>query len=204
MAYVAVGLVLWVALLAIAKILVARIHDRRESPEQTHDGLYGAVLSACAAIRYFVENRTGEHADVRATFHRVVPPLDNPQKLQQIIPYVGHGDGGLGREFSINTGITGQAIRNREPYTMESVARTEREHRAELVAHWGYTAPQAEKLTPGRFSAAALPVLDRSGRHVLGVVYLDSSTPHAFGDPETRQMLIAVCDSIGHYVTQRY
>ncbi len=203
-AYIAIGVVIWIVFLSTIKILVAKRHDRKETPEETHDGLYGAVSTAHAAVKYVIETRTGEPLDLRATFHRVVPPLHNPQKLQQIIPYVGGDGAGLGREFSINTGITGQAIRNKEPYTMASVATTETEHRAELVADWGYTSTQAAQLAPGRVSAAALPVLDRSGRHVLGVIYLDSSGSRVFGEPETNQLLIAIGDSIGDYVTRRY
>src|SRR3546814_18699218 len=91
--------------------------------------------------------------DIRATFHRVVPPLGNATKIEQVIPYAGSTANGIGREFSINTGITGQAIRRRKPITMSSPVGTEADHRGELVADWGYTETQAQTLTQGRYSA---------------------------------------------------
>ncbi|WP_143277757.1 GAF domain-containing protein [Bordetella genomosp. 10] len=201
----ALAVVVWVCLFSFLKVLVARRQDRQEAPEETHDGLYGAVTVAHAAVKFLVESNSETEVDLRATFHRVVPPLGSPQKLQQIIPYVGDGEGGgAGRTFSVNTGITGQAVRNMEPYIMESVAATEADHRAELVAEWGYTSAQAAQIKPGRVSAAALPVLDRSGQHVLGVLYLDSSAPQIFSESESRQMLIAIGDAVGDYVTRRY
>jgi len=201
----ALGVVVWVCLFSVLKIQAARRQDSKEAPEETHDGLYAAVSVAHAAIKNLIESHSDTEVDLRATFHRVVPPLENPQALQQIIPYMGDGEGGgAGRKFSVNTGITGQAVRNKEPYIMESVAVTEGEHRAELVADWGYTSAQAAKIKPGRITAAALPVLDRSGQHVLGVLYLDSSAPLIFSESESKLMLIAIGDAVGDYVTRRY
>ncbi|WP_156414219.1 GAF domain-containing protein [Bordetella sp. N] len=201
----AMGVVVWVCLVSLLKIQIARRQDRKEAPEETHDGLYAAVSVAHAAIKNLIESQSETEIDLRATFHRVVPPLENPQTLQQIIAYIGDGDSaGPGRTFSINTGITGQAVRNKEPYIMESVAATEAEHRAELVADWGYTSAQATKIKPGRITAAALPVLDRSGQHVLGVLYLDSSVPLIFSESQSRLMLVAIGDAVGDYVTRRY
>jgi len=87
---------------------------------------------------------------------------------------------------------------------MESVATTDEEHRAELVADWGYTSAQAARIKPGRITAAALPVLDRGGQHVLGVLYLDSSVPLIFSESQSRLMLVAIGDAVGDYVTRRY
>ncbi len=201
----ALAVVVWVCLFSALKIQIARRQDSKEAPEETHDGLYAAVSVAHAAIKNLIESQSETELDLRATFHRVVPPLDSPQMLQQIIPYIGDGDSAAaGRTFSVNTGITGQAVRNKEPYIMESVAETDGEHRAELVADWGYTSAQAAKIKPGRITAAALPVLDRSGQHVLGVLYLDSSAPLIFSESQSRLMLVAIGDAVGDYVTRRY
>ncbi|WP_143220437.1 MULTISPECIES: GAF domain-containing protein [unclassified Achromobacter] len=201
----ALGVVVWVCLVSLLKIQIARRQDSKEAPEETHDGLYAAVSVAHAAIKNLIELQSDTEVDLRATFHRVVPPLDNPQRLQQIIAYIGDSDSaGAGRTFSVNTGITGQAVRNKEPYIMESVAATEAEHRAELVADWGYTTAQVAQIKPGRITAAALPVLDRSGQHVLGVLYLDSSVPRIFSESQSWQMLVAIGDAVGDYVTRRY
>lgn len=204
LAWVAIGVVAWVAIVSFIKILAARRQDKREGPAETHDGLYAAISVLHSAIKHAVEARLGPNLDLRMTFHRVVPPLDNPKTIEQIIPYVGWTTSGQGRSFSVNTGITGQAIRNKEPHIMASNAGSDTEHRRELVANWGYTASQAAGLSPGRYSAAAIPVLDKSGQHVLGVIYSDASDSHVFDETATKQMLIAVCNSIGSYVTQRY
>jgi hypothetical protein len=201
--YLAAGMVAWLACAGLLRVALARRQDAKEGPDVTHEGLYAATAALHAAVLHQVGQARGEIPDLRATFHRIVPPLDQPTQIEQIIPYVG-ATGGLGRRFSLNTGITGQAVRKREPYVMSSEAESEADHRAELVSDWGYTEAQVAQITPGRYSAAAVPVLDKSGQHVLGVIYLDSSAKGIFDPAEATDLLLSVSDAIGEFVTRRY
>src|SRR3546814_7196438 len=80
---------------------------------------------------------------------------------------------------------------------------TEADHRGELVADWGYTETQAHTLTQGRYSAAAIPVLDSTGQHVLGVIYLDSSEHAIFDRDDVREIISVGSAAISDFVTKR-
>src|SRR3546814_16436412 len=88
--------------------------------------------------------------DIRAPCHRVVPPLGNATKSEQVIPYAGSTANGIGREFSITTGLTGQAIRRSKRITMSTTVGTEEDNGGELVADWGYTEPRSEERSGGK------------------------------------------------------
>src|SRR3546814_8662796 len=154
-------------LTSIWKIFIAREIDDKEEPEIVHEGLYASVSTMQVMLSHYCRKRNCGK-DIRATFHRVVPPLGNATKIEQVITYAGSTANGIGREFSINTGITGQAIRRRKPITMSSTVGTEANHRGELVADWGYTETQEQPLTKGGFSEEAFPELDTPDKQELG------------------------------------
>lgn len=201
--YIASGIGIWLLIGLIIKVALARRDDAKDEPEVVHEG----VFSSISTLHAVVTNQCvalGFSDDIRATFHRVIPPLSHPTQIEQIVPYVGSRDGGMGRKFSINTGITGQAIRSETPITMSSISDNEASHRTELINGWGYTEAQARSLTPGRYSAVAIPVLNSTGQHVLGVIYLDSSSQNVFDSKEVQQLLMVACNAVSHFVTQRY
>ncbi|GAA5233116.1 GAF domain-containing protein [Verticiella sediminum] len=202
--YMAVAAALWVVALCVVKFVAASDQDKREAPEVTHQGIQGCVSALHAAVCYLRAGDVPQASDIRATFHRVVPPLETAREIEQIIPYVGGDGGGAGRRFSINTGVTGRAIRDGEPYILSSSAETEAKQRAELKSDLGYTAAEVRALTPGRYSAMAVPIRGKGGLHVLGVIYLDSSGRNVFDDESVTGMILAICDSIDGFVTQRY
>lgn len=205
MVQVALGVtaVVWLFIVWILRVRMAAKEDAKDEPDVVHEGLYAAVSTLHAMLSYYCGQR-GCAAEIRSTFHRVVPPLDRPTAIEQIVPYVGSNDGGSGRGFSINTGITGQAIRRKTAIILSSVSQSEEEHRGELVANWGYTDAQAKALTSGRYSAAAVPVLDATGQHALGVIYLDSNERGVFDRKEVQQILGVGCTAISDFVTKRY
>lgn len=194
---------LWLLFVLIWKVWIAYEEDANESPEIVHEGLYAAVSTLQVMLSHYCKKR-GHSGEIRATFHRVVPPADAPTQIEQIIPYAGTTTNGIGRKFSLNTGITGQAIRRRKPIAMSSKKMTEAEHRHELIESWGYTDSQAAALTQGRYSAAALPVLNSSGQYVLGVLYLDSSEHEIFDRPEVQEIVTVGSAAISDFVTKRY
>jgi hypothetical protein len=195
--------VVWGVVFAFIRVLSAADDDAKESPSSVHNELYAVVNTVHHMLATYCKTRNcGE--DIRATFHRVVEPIDQPTMLEQIIPYAGGSGGDTGRKFGVNTGITGQAIRKRNPVVMSSDHTAEETLRAELVESWGYTEAQARKLSPGRFSGFASPVLDATGRHAIGVIYFDSNEPALFDRNDVQEVLIAGCQAITEFVTENY
>ncbi|WP_258231402.1 GAF domain-containing protein [Achromobacter pulmonis] len=193
----------WLVLSAIVRIVIARAEDQKDGPDVVHEGLYAAVSAVHTLLsEWCTKRRCG--ADIRATFHRVVPPIHEPQEIEQIINYAGANGEGVGRTFSIHTGITGRAIRSKKPLVMSSQDGTEEQLRTELVREWGYTEAEARKLGPGRYSAMAVPVLDRSGQHPIGVIYFDSSDRALFERDDVVEIVGAGAKAISDFVTKRY
>ncbi len=195
--------IVWLVIGAALKISAAAKADQKDAPDIVHEGLYAAVATLQAMLSHYCE-KVGCGGDIRATFHRVVPPIDDPEHIEQIIPYVGTDDGGMGRKFAIGMGITGRAIRQKSALIMSSESPTEKDHRTELISRWGYTEARASALKSGRYSAAALPILGDAGRRTLGVVYLDSSERAVFEREDVLQILGVGCDAISNFVTRRY
>lgn len=168
---------IWLALATIVRVATAHAEDQKNGPDVVHEGLYAAVSTVHTMLSEWCHKRNCG-GDIRATFHRVVPP--------------------------IHTGITGRAIRNKKPLVMSSQHGTEEQLRTELVQEWGYTESEARKLGPGRYSAMAIPVLDRSGQYPIGVIYLDSSDRSLFERNDVVEIVGAGTKAISHFVTQRY
>lgn len=205
-AYASYGMAGWLLLLTVLKCALARRKDAEAAPDSTHSGLRAATIVLHSAVTHACGITQSEAKDrLRATFHRVVPPLRAPEYIEQIIPYVGWNGTGVGRRFRITTGITGQALRVGEPILMSLDGNiTAAQYRDELVRNWGYTAELASSLTPGRCSAMAVPVMDSSGQHPLGVIYLDSDVPHVFDKEETYSAILSACNGIKNFVSERY
>lgn len=194
--------------------------DAKKERGAEHDGLLGTMVTFHALVSDIInrERPAEDRADLRVTFHTLAPNPKEPTHLEQVIPYVTDDGihGNVGRRFSANVGITGEAIRTREPCLLASEASSDEEHMDILIQHWGYLPWQAKLLTPRRFSAIAAPVLvntRRSWRHstngevaqmVIGVIYLDSSSRDAFDDDITQEQLMVLFDAVADYVTWRY
>lgn len=194
---------LWLLLATIARVAVAHAEDRKDSPDAVHEGLHAAVCTMHAMLADWCDKRHYSK-DIRATFHRVVPPVHEAREIEQIINYAGASGAGVGRIFPIHAGITGRAIRNKMPLVMSSRHRTDVQLRMELVQEWGYTEAEARRLGPGRYSAMAMPVLDRAGRHPIGVIYLDSSDHALFERDDVVEIVGAGAKAINNFVTKRY
>jgi len=195
--------------------------DAKSSRGAEHDGLLGTLITVHSIASEVINKHRSEdeYADLRVTFHRVAPDPRKPTHLEQIAPYVTDDgiEGEVGRQFSINVGITGQAVRMKEPYSMSSTANSNEEYINTLVEQWSYLRWQAEKLTPNRLSAIAAPVLADMrqkrwplngeasvAQMVVGVVYLDSNKSDAFDSPDVQEALFWLFDVVADYVTWRY
>lgn len=135
----------WLIVATLVRVASARAEDEKDGPAVIHEGLYAAVSTVHTMLSEWCQKRNFG-ADIRATFHRVVPPIREPREIEQIINYAGSSGEGVGRTFPIHTGITGRAIRNKKPLVMSSQNGTEEQLRTELVGEWGYTEAEARKL----------------------------------------------------------
>ena len=122
---------------------------RFNGPGLIHEGLDAAVS------RMLVErcNKRKCGTGLRTTFHRLVPPIHEPQDIEQIVNYAGSGGEGMGRTFPAYAGIAGRAIRTKTPLMMSRQHRTEDKLRTGLVPEWGYTAAQPVGLGLGAITS---------------------------------------------------
>ena len=202
--YYAAAAAAWLVLASIIKIVHAAVQDKDNDAARDHDGLRAAlwVLRAAAGRSCKLAPDNSKDA-LRVTFHRVVPPLDNPQEIEQIVPYIG-GEGGSGRKFKIGSGITGKCIRTKDVLTMHRTQDDVMSYRKDLAADWGYTDKEAAMLSADRFSMMAVPVMNASGNHALGVIYLDGKQKDLFASDDVQGAIIEACAGVTSYVSERY
>jgi hypothetical protein len=195
--------VVWLIGSSIWKVLHARAQDQSAEQNSSHDGLVGALHVLHMSVAHTCGIRLDQGEDLRVTIHRVMPPLDAAETIEQIVPYVGGGGGGAGRCFSVRSGITGMAIRQRKPVAAARVSNDEAAYREELKSDWGYTEKDSRALRADRRSFMALPI--RGKDDVQGVVYLDSNKPNAFAEGTTvASLIVAACSGLNEYCNARY
>jgi hypothetical protein len=194
--YLSFGAAAWLFLGYVLKVWNARYQDKEAAAKGDHDGLRGALCVLHASVGRACNLNLSEEDALRVTFHRVVPPLGEALEIEQIVPYVGGKGGGVGRKNSVRAGITGRCIRMKETLTMHRDSRDEATYRSELAADWGYTEPETRALTSDRMSFMAVPVLDGTRQHALGVVYIDAKQENLFVDEAVQTSIIyGVCRS---------
>lgn len=198
---------LWLVFAAVVKVLHGNAQDKAVEAERSHDGLKAALHVLHRVVCHQAKVVDPKDGFLRATFHRVVPPLNECEHIEQIVPYVG-GDaragGGLGRKFSVRSGITGSTIRSRDVFIMNRQNDDPGAYKDELIKAWHYTAEDVKNLTMDRHSGMSIPILDKSGQHVLGVVYLDSSKKNLFSAAVMQKLVLAACSGISSYTSERY
>jgi hypothetical protein len=205
LSYWAAAAAVWLLFSTIWKILHAQTQDSQSAQKADHEGLRGAlyVLQAAAGSACGLDP-TQPGGTLRITFHRVVPPLETAEQIEQIVDYVGGAGGGVGRKFSVRSGVTGRCIRTKDPCTMHRESKDVMEYRKVLATEWGYTAADAAAVVDDRYSLMAVPVLDAGGQHALGVIYLDSEKPDLFVDTGVQTAIIEACAGVAQFVGERY
>lgn len=201
--YLVCGLV-WLLIAQVFKVISAYKQDAKEDEQRSHDGLRAALKVLHAVVNDALAQKSPEDPALRATFHRVVPPLSDPQQLEQIVPYVGGTGDGDGRSFSIRAGITGCAVRQKTVLIMDRQGQSDEEYKQELISEWHYTEVDARKMTMDRFSAIAVPVTNQTGEQVLGVIYIDAKRKNCFSSEDVQKLVIAASSGITQYVGVRY
>ena len=201
--YLCAGLV-WLVVAQAIKVAVAYKQDAKDDEQRSHDGLQAALKVLHAAVHDLLLQKSKDDPGLRATFHRVVPPLSDPAKLEQIVPYVGGSEDGEERTFPIHAGITGRAVRQKTIFLMARQSESDDQYRNELITDWNYTEADTRRMTMDRFSAMAIPVTDRTGQHVLGVIYLDAKRRNCFSSEDVQKLVVAAAGGITRYVGERY
>jgi hypothetical protein len=194
-----VGATAWLAMASGVKVLHAAVQDRDRKRVKEYDGLRGSLWVLYEAVRQTAAFPGLADGTLRVTIHRVVPELE---RLEQLLPYIG-GKGGLpGRTFSIRSGVVGQAVRAKAPF---SSVRKNQEHPdfvKELIHDWFYTEEDARAITPDRQAWMAVPVLMPNGE-VSAVVCLDTNVPGFFSDP-VQEVVLSCCGGITAYIVEAY
>lgn len=195
----------WLVVAGALKVYLGKKQDAAEDEARSHDGLRAALHVLHASVAQAGELAQDEKDKcLRVTFHRVVPPLGNSDKIEQIVPYVGGNHGGEGRTFHIRSGITGKAIRENALLIMDRRSDSFEDYKKQLISEWGYTQKDAEKFTSDRFSFMAVPVTDKDGQDVLGVVYLDCCNKNFFATDAVKTAVLNGCAGVVRYIGERY
>lgn len=188
----------------VIKVISAYKQEAKEDELRSHDGLQAALIVLHAVVKDALTQKFSGDPGLRATFHRVVPPLSEPEQLEQIVPYVGGDCDGEGRKFPIRAGITGGAVRQKTVLIMDRQGQDDVEYKKELISAWNYTEADVKKMTMDRFSAMAIPVTTQTGDQVLGVIYIDAKRRSCFSSEDIQKLVIAATGGITQYVGVRY
>lgn len=203
MAAVSILGIVWLVGANVLRVRQSYISEREERGRRGHEGVYAALvvcrMQLCRTVD--VADLDPGHA-FRMTVLRVVPPLENPMELEQLVPYAGGHTDGAGRRFPIAPGITGRAARCGHAVRGSVVGLTHDERIKALVSEWGYTTGQAKRLTEDRTAWMAIP-FHNDRKQVAGVLYADTSKGDIFSDAVLSEAL-DLCDSLRVYMSERY
>jgi hypothetical protein len=159
----------------------ARRKDAKEAAKQSHQDLEGCLFILHASILAMRHLPYDDHnvARLRVTIHRV---LDDEDKVLQLTPYVGGGNGKQGRKFSRRSGITGRAILRGKPAAMIRDGSFD-DYVQLLVDEYHMPIEEARALSDDRFAFLAVPLKQSGTGRVVGVVFMDSPDRTFFSDP---------------------
>lgn len=194
--------ILWLAVASVLKVVHARSQDAEVAQKDSHDGLAAAVrvLHAVVAKNTCIGDEC--NGVLRITIHRVVPPLDRPEGLEQLIPYIGGDGGDAYRRFPVQSGIAGRVAREKTPYVYSRQTEDHEAFISVLIREWGFTEHHARTLKPDRRSWMAVPIFS-TNNVVVAIVYLDSNRAELFDDG-VKALVLSSCAGIASYVSERY
>lgn len=191
----------WLSVAGVIKVLNALAKDKAQRQTKNPEGLFAAAHLVHSLVKSSCAEAEVPYGMLRVTIHRVVEPIDKPEDLEQIIPYIGGAGGGAGRRFSVRSGIIGKAVRERTPYAASRDSDDYSAFVKELVTGWSYTEDDARKLSPDRFSWMAVPILSQKNE-AIGVVFLDA-TKREFFTSSVKEVAINACDGISFYLSEK-
>jgi hypothetical protein len=200
-----IGASAWLAAASLVKVLHARSQDAAQKRSEDYEGLLAALHVLHGAVRSRAGLEDSRNGTLRATIHRVVPGEGGDggaEEVEQLLPYLGGEGGPAHRTFSVRSGITGKAVREKSIFTATRDLPDYETCLLEMVRDWSYTAEDARRLTPDRRSWMAVPI-SASGGAVQAVVYLDSSEINFFG-AEVQRAVLDACSGITTYINEVY
>lgn len=175
-----------------------------QNPEDFwHDGFHAALNVARSTIsEHCSAQLRGEQ--VRVTLYRVVPPLDRPEHIEQMIDTLGGEAGTGGRRFAVGQGITGRAIRTRDVITLlRPAGNTEADYLELLKKDYGYTQSAASEVSKERFSLIAVPINSADDKHAVAVLYMDAKQVDVFQSDECIKLVVACASGVQKYISER-
>lgn len=186
------------------RIFYAYTQDVKEQQIKSFDGLYGAMHVLYSNISSYLKMSEQDPGKLRVTIHRVVykEKSNDPEKLEQLLPYIGGKGAGAGRDFDIRSGIIGLAARTGEVCI---ASRQNDDYVAfikELCKQWNYTPETAKQLSEDRMAWMAVPILNKDNAP-LAVVYLDSKERNFFDD-HVKKLVGNSCLGIMDYISTKY
>lgn len=199
------GATAWLTLASAIKVLHAAAQDRERRRVKEHDGLRGSLWVLFEAVRTAAAPGTVAEGALRVTIHRVVHADEAgaaPEKLEQLLPYVGGPGGPPRRVFSAPSGAIGLAVRERQAVAVLRKSDGHGDFVRELVHDWGYTEVEARAVSADRQTWMAVPMLSATDVPVA-VVSLDSSIP-GFFSVEMQTVVLGCCRGVGAYILEAY
>ena len=171
-------------------------YRERARKESLHD------LEGCLHPLHTILVGKEQDAGLRITIH---VPVANGTKLQQVLDYVGHERGGrtAGRTFPVQSGVTGKAFREHDPFVASRENDDYEKYIEELVKRWNYTEADARKLNPATMAWMAIPLIDECTNTVEGVLYLDA-LKRDFFNPDRQVLGVLAAIGIAFFVGKRY
>jgi hypothetical protein len=189
-----------IVLLASAKFYVE--WNKAEHDETAHD-LEGCLHAIHSVLLGSYEG--DDDAGLRLTIHR---PIEDGNKLEQIIEYVGDGRAKkktAGRKFAAQSGVIGVALRTKLLSEGSWNGQDYNELVNELVNEWHYTEADAKALNRDSRAWLANPLVHEEDgvRVVVAVIYADSTVP-GFFDEDRIQTIIFASEGVARFVQRRY
>lgn len=193
----------WLTVASLIKVVHAYQQDKEEKLKHDHDGLSAALHVLHGSLASHSKLSEKNDGTLRVTIHRVVPPIETPEQLEQLVPYIGGQGGSAGRIFSIRSGVAGLVARDGEVYFYARTNDDYEAYVAEMTKNWGFTEADARRLQADRMAWMAVPIFARRNDAVVAVVFLDTKLKDLF-NANTKALAINCCGGIAAYITERY
>jgi hypothetical protein len=205
LSYWLTGGIVWLVGVTGIKVANEVAEAKEAKKKRQHEGLRGAVRVLYSMIMAQAGLEDNHDGQLRITIHRVIPSEEKPKRgeeLEQILPYFGSNDDGLHRRFSVNVGIIGRVVREKEPLFATRENEDPGAFIKELVRNWGFTEADARSVLNDRRAWLAVPVTSNE-REVIAVIYLDSNHRDFFTS-SIIQSIVNGCEGMVSYIREKY
>ena len=186
-------------LVVFASIVIKELLKWQEkSQQQSPNQLEGCLHTLHSIMESSWEKENDPY--LRVTLHI---PIENGEKLQQLIDYIGDDRAGKtgGRTFRASCGITREAINTKGLAVASRKSEDYSLYLQELVNNQHYTLEEAKKLNPATMSWAAIALFD--DKKLQAVVYCDSTVREFFTE-DRQKVLLYASKGIARFIQKKY